>query len=297
MAPRSSRSNNSARSDRPEPEYSNPPVAEGINVSDKSPLRTFFINLAITTAGLIVLLGALNYTASFFARFVPFSWERSLVPESLIAGAPSEEHAERQNALNRLGARVAAAMELPEGMDVRIHYSPSSVMNAYAMLGGHIHIYQGLVDLMESEDELAMVIAHEMGHIKHRDALKGLLRAAGLMLLFTGLEDPGAYVQSVTSVGMATYSRGQERDADAAAVRALGKLYGHVGGAEAFFRTMASKMEGRDADVDKARMLPSILSTHPDTLDRIAGVKEEAEKRGIPLAGELTPLPEVFVGK
>lgn len=285
---------------RREPEYSNPPVAEGINVSDKSPLRTFLINLAITTAGLIVLLLLLNFVAVLLAPFIPFSWERRLVPASAVtrftqSGGLGREDAARQEELRRLAARIGAAMDLPDGVSVTVYYSPDKTTNAFALLGGNIVVFRGLLELMESEDELAMVMAHEIGHVKNRDAVKGAMRAVGLMFLFAGIQDSGAYVQNVVSVGMAKYSRSQEEAADAEAVRALIRLYGHAGGADAFFRTIARKLEGRDADTSRKAALPAILASHPDTLDRIASVRKEAEKHGAPQGNALTPLPDALV--
>lgn len=274
----------------PEPEISNPPVAEGINVSDKRPLRSFFINLGLTTAGLVVLLIVLNFLAVLLAPLVPFSWEKGLVPQSILSSIRDSGDRGKEKALQALATRIASEMKLPEGMDITVHYSSGQTVNAFATLGGNVMVFEGLLDMMESEDELAMVMAHEIAHVKNRDAIKGLVRAFGLMLLFTGIQDSGAYVQNIANLGMASYSRSQEAAADEEAVKALGNMYGHAGGARAFFTTIAGRIEGRDVETAKKSALPTILASHPDTLDRIAKAGETADRLGIAREGELTPL-------
>ncbi len=56
--------------------------------------------------------------------------------------------------------------------------------NAIALPGGHIYVFQGLIDKAETPDELAGVIAHEIGHVAHRDGTRSVLQAAGLSFLF-----------------------------------------------------------------------------------------------------------------
>lgn len=279
----------------PEPELSNPRVAEGINVSDKRPLRTFFVNLAITVVGLLALLAALDLAASFLTPHIPFGWEKSLVGGALFDKEPVGRDRERQNALRLLAGRVAGVMELPEGMDITVFYNPRGTVNAFATLGGNIVVYRGILERLDSEDALAMVLAHEIAHVKHRDAVRGLVRVLGLALLYTGLQESGAYVEKVLDVGMAGYSRSQEEAADAEAVRAIGRLYGHAGGAEAFFRSLA-RSEELDVDQEKKRDLTEIFASHPDTRLRYEKAKAVSEAIPVPFTGAMTPLPGTLAG-
>lgn len=283
----------SSAADSPEPEFSNPAVADDINFPRESQLKSFFVNLGIITAALVACIVFLNLAAGWLTPFIPFEWERSLVGGEFFSKTLDAEGEARQAELSRLGGVLSEAMDLPEGMSVSICYDPGMTVNAFATLGGNIVVFQGLINLMDSEDELAMVIAHEIGHVKNRDAVKGVVKAVGLMLLLAGIEDTSKYVESVSVVGMSSYSRGQEEAADSEAIRALGRLYGHAGGAGEFFSNLAVKVEKRSTD-DRAPMLPALTASHPDTLRWLQRAREEADSNGIPRRGDLTPLPEIF---
>lgn len=285
MAPQSSPGNNP-----PQPEYSNPAVADGINNPPESHVRSFIVNLGLVAGALVVLYLLLDLAASFLTPFVPFEWERRAVGREFLQAGLDADGRAKQDELRRIASRVAGAMDLPDGMDVAVFYNPGKVVNAFATFGGNILVFQGLLDLMESEDELAMVLAHEIAHVKHRDPVKGVVRAFGLVVLSAGLDVGG---DGVARIGMASYSRGQEEAADREAVAALGQVYGHAGGAAAFFGTMARKVEKRGPDA-KASSLPALTASHPDTLLRLRGVGEEAARLGIPARGEFTPLAKVL---
>ena len=287
MAPQSSPANN------PSPaEYSNPPVADGINNPPESQLKSFFVNAGLVGLALAGLYVLLNLAATYLTPFIPFAWERKVVGREFLQSDLDAVGRAKQEELRRLASRLATALEMPKGMDVAVFYNPGRVVNAFATFGGNILVFQGLLDLMESEDELAMVLAHEMAHVRHRDPVKGVVRAFGLMLLSAGIETGG---DAIAQLGMASYSRGQEEDADRAAVAALGRVYGHTGGATAFFRTMARKVEKRGPDA-KVSSLPALTASHPDTLLRLRRAGEEAARLGIPADGEMTPLAEGLAG-
>lgn len=277
-----------------EPELSNPPVAEGINTSERRPLRRFFIDLGIVAVVLVVLLFLVDLASLFLTPFIPFSWEKEIIPAESLAVSHDAAGRTREEELRRLAARLVERMDLPAGVDVTVHYHTSPIPNAFATLGGNIVVYQGIFDLVESEDELAMVLAHEIGHVKHRDVVRGMVRALGFLLVLSGVQDSGQPMEALAKAGMAGYSRSQESAADAEAVRALCGLYGHAGGATAFFRTLAIKVEKRDVDGGPKFQLPAIMASHPHTLDRLADVESEAAKHGFDATGELTPLAPAF---
>lgn len=268
-------------------------VADGVNTPDTRHVRSLFVNLAIIAGVILALLFVLDMAASYLTPYIPFSWETELVDGSMFESDLDEEDTVRRDELRRLAARVADAMDLPEGMTVTVHYMPGSTVNAFATLGGNIMIFQGLLDTMQFEDELAMVLAHEMGHVKHRDIVRGVVRAAGLGLVMIGLQDSTGVVQRAAGLGMAGYSRSQEEAADAEAVKALGRIYGHAAGAGRFFRTLAFDIEKK---TDGAVYLPPILSSHPDSRVRLREVERVARANGIATEGELTPLSAVFSG-
>ena len=85
-------------------------------------------------------------------------------------------------ALDKLMGRLESAAALPIPLQVAVVRRNDA--NAIALPGGHIYVFDGLIDKAESPDEFAGVIAHEIGHVAHRDGTRSVLQAAGLSFLF-----------------------------------------------------------------------------------------------------------------
>ena len=112
--------------------------------------------------------------------------------------------------------RLEAAAALPIPLDTKV--VRRSEANAIALPGGHIYVFDGLVEKSESADELAGVIAHEIGHVAHRDGTRSILQSAGLSFLFGMLLGDfvggGAVVIGARAVLQSSYSRDVEGAAD-----------------------------------------------------------------------------------
>lgn len=82
-----------------------------------------------------------------------------------------------------------------------------------AVPGGFIYVYKGLTDLMKTDDELAGVIGHELGHIVERHSVHQMEKTLGMTLLLGGLfKDNSVVLQSLAlNVIMAGYSRSDEK--------------------------------------------------------------------------------------
>ena len=85
-------------------------------------------------------------------------------------------------ALAKLVRQLETAAQLP--FPLRIVVARKSETNAITLPGGIIYVYGGLIDSARSADELAGVIAHEIGHVAHRDGMRSILQTAGLSFLF-----------------------------------------------------------------------------------------------------------------
>lgn len=267
--------------------YENPEIPEGINDSERRPLFSFFklAGMAVAIGGAVA--GALLVAAGQLAPLLPFRYETAAA-DAVFRDRPSDKVIEPY--LKGLGERLARAQGLPEGVRIEVHYDDDEVVNAFATLGGHIVIYQGLLEAVPDENTLAMVLAHEIAHVRHRHPMASLGRsvALGFALLLLGVEGGAESVASAISQGgtltMLSFSRGQEEEADATGLETLARAYGHVGGADRFFRHMLAE-EGR-------REPPRFLSSHPLTEGRIAALAALAAKRGWKTEGAPTPLPE-----
>jgi predicted Zn-dependent protease len=266
--------------------YENPEIPEGINDSDRRPLVNF-LRLTAAAAALVAAAGAaLFFLAERLAPLVPFRYEAAVTGE--LFGPPGTEGA-IEPYLRELAARLVRAQDLPAEMTVTVHYDDGPVVNAFATLGGHVVLYQGVLETAADENALAMVIAHEIAHVRHRHPIASAGRsvALGFLLVLAGADSGGELVRGAASHGgavtMLSFSRAQEEEADATALETLQRAYGHVGGAEDFFRHILREADRREP--------PRFLSSHPLTEERIAAIGAAAERHGWTRDGARTPLP------
>lgn len=270
--------------------YSNPRPPEGVNSGDHRPGREFFILTgALLALGALVLVVVFQFS-QWLAPWVPFSWERKV--ETPFVSALLGEGAlkgETQAALQRLAERLAGAMDVPEGVTVRVHYAKDPSFNAVATLGGNIIVYQGLLERLPNEDALAMVLAHEIAHVKNRDVLAamggGIFVSIASALVLGEAGAAGDLVGHETLLTMLHYSRAKESAADQDAVAALARLYGHGGGAKDLFDLFAQV----EAETGAAHA-SALMTSHPLTLSRLADLQTLARRNGWAMDGPRTPL-------
>jgi Zn-dependent protease with chaperone function len=153
--------------------------------------------------------------------------------------------------------------------------------------GNNIIITTALIEGLESENELAFVLAHELGHFANRDHLRGLGRGLVLLTISTILFGADSSVSQVLENSLQNvemkFSQNQEKKADLFALRLLNERYGHVGGAIDFFEKLKKKEKG-------GRFL-YFFATHPHSLERIRYLKQEIAARGYWVSPYLDPLP------
>lgn len=271
--------------------FRNVKVPEGINVSRHNPLGDLVILSAGAAAVFVVLAVALWYLGGALARYMPVSWENALadtvIGENVESAGDAGTAVEAE--LQSLAGRLAAHMDLPEDMRLRVHYIDSEIVNAAAWLGGHVFVFRGLIERMPDENALAMVMGHEIAHAANRDAVANL-GGALLLQLALGLvlgSAPASLEQIAVGPNaliLLRFSRDAERRADADALAALAGLYGHTAGSGTLFEMlleMASEQGGT---------APELLSSHPLSENRIARLKRTAQARGWRLEGPATPL-------
>jgi len=167
---------------------------------------------AVVAAGVV----AIGYAApGWIARAVPMSWERRLGDAMVgdfgtrLCKAPAG-----RAALSRLVTRIA-----PDGGDLRVQVTAVPMVNAAALPGGRIVIFEKLLTDARSPDEVAGVLAHEVGHVRNRDVLTALARQAGIGFVLASLT--GDVGNALGTLLAARYSRAAESEADAFAIRSL----------------------------------------------------------------------------
>ncbi len=172
------------------------------------------------------------------------------------------------DALQRLVARLHAAADLPFPLNVEVVRRDEP--NAFALPGGHIYVYRGLIDRAQSPDELAGVLAHEIGHVAHRDGARTVLQAAGLSFLFGMMLGDfvggGAVVIAAKTVLRSSYSRRVEAAADRYSVALMTEAGGDP---HALAAILARIVSDRDEGM-------KLLRDHPETRDRIGAINAAA---------------------
>ena len=185
---------------------------------------------------------------------------------------------------------VAGKRPMPYRVKSAVIANP--IMNAFAIPGGFIYIFTGLIQEVTSESQLAGVIAHELGHVSQRHVVNriekqkkiGLLTAAGTLAgILLGVAGGGDAAQLGTalalgSTGAATqamlhYSREDENEADHVGLNALVKAgYNPKGMPQLFEIMMKNRWFGSGSHI------PAYLSTHPGTTDRITYLNDRIER-------------------
>lgn len=228
------------------------------------------IAIASLAAGIAIIAMAwfgMPIVANRLAEMIPYVWEKPLGEAvdprvrtifGAVCGRPAGVAA-----LQRLVAQLQSVARLPIAPDPIV--LRSRVPNAFALPGGRIYVLSGLIAKSESADELAGVLAHEMGHVSHRDSLRRLIRDGGTSflvgMLFGDVTGSGTVLMVGRSVLSASYSRADEARADAFAVTIMHGL----GRPTAPLGALLHRITGRGTEE-----VPSILRDHPLTPERMA---------------------------
>jgi Zn-dependent protease with chaperone function len=171
----------------------------------------------------------------------------------------------------------------------KVHVRKTSSINALALPGGHIIVFTELLDKITSENELAFVFAHEMGHYANRDHLRGVGRAFVFITISTFLFGTDSNISQMMAHALniteLSFSRKQETLADEFALELLNCAYGNVAGATDFFEKIP-----KEQDPGK---IGHYFASHPENLKRIRSLRKIIRDKGFTLAGK-KPLPETL---
>ncbi|MEI7712835.1 MAG: M48 family metallopeptidase, partial [Rhodospirillales bacterium] len=208
---------------------------------------------------------AVPVLADEIADILPASWERPLGDAvdrqvRLIYSGQACTDPTGRAALKKLVARLQSVAKLAAEPDPIV--LESNIPNAFALPGGRVYVLSALLEKARTPDELAGVLAHEFGHLSHRDGLRRLIRDGGTGylagLLFGDIGGAGAALFAARSLLNAAYSREIEANADRFAVAALQQL----GRPTAPLGDLLTRIVGPESKTF------SILSDHPLTPDR-----------------------------
>jgi predicted Zn-dependent protease len=244
----------------------------------KVALRATVMVVAAVAVLAVVLWVGVPLAAQVLTRFVPVSWEVALgdkVMDKVIehfadedGGSPRFCDAPAGRAvLDRLVAKLAAAADSP--YDLRVAVLDHKMPNGFALPGGQIVLFGGLVEFAETPQEVTAVVAHEIGHVVRRHTTQLILRNLGITFFFgVMLGDLGSGAIAIAGETLLTlsYSREAETEADATAIQLLQRAAMRADGLASFFARLDKKLPDLPAAL-------ALLSTHPSSEERAAKAK------------------------
>ncbi len=249
---------------------------DNVNVSKTHPLTELAWMLGGLASIGVLLFVVLGLATDLAVERIPPRLETWLGSQALEQFSGQDSPALEQR-LQKILAKLPADSIL-RNYQFHIFLDKRADVNAVALPGGTIVVFAGLLRQVESENELTMILAHELGHFAHRDHLRGLGRGLGVTVasaLLFGKDNAASdlLAKSLLSV-QSQYSKAQEQAADSFGLTMLERVYGNCSGATTFFARLARERKSR---------LPYLLASHPHPQNRIDSLNREIKANSCPL--------------
>lgn len=233
----------------------------------------------IIAASLLIIFVSFPLLSGLVAPLVPDRVQEPVgaaMVESVANEYPMCSGEEGLAALESLAGRLAATSEADE-TKFRIFVSSDEMLNAFAAPGGYIVIYRSIIDSAEGPDEVAGVLAHEMGHLVEDHPAKGLVEALGYGAfgLLVPMSDGESAVIAKTLL-TTHYSRDDELEADEVGVALLNEAGIDSRGLIAFFERL-------QANGNEIRGALEFLSTHPSGDTRTKRLQDKVVEGSVAL--------------
>ena len=268
---------------------------DGVNISH----RNLLVELASGSFAFLLICWVIYAASGFAIEWAADSisvedevaiWSE-LEPE-LIAGhrLDSERSVPERYMVDLINSIPKEALGPAQAYDFDVIIIPDDTPNAAALPGGLILVHTGMLDLVDSENELLSILGHEIGHYNGRDHLEGLGREiVGVALSAMMFQNDAVLTTWVAGwpklLADMDYSRSQELDADSWSLKILMAKYGHVAEASRTFEKLAD-MQGGHSVMD-------YLATHPHPGDRVNRLNKMVHDQNLPI-GEPVDLQTAF---
>ncbi len=273
-------------------------ITEEVNVTPVHPLVNLAYLLGTVTLAGIVIYVALGLVADQLVKRIGPKTEEK-IGASLVSSLPDRTDANdsRLDYLQDLTSSLQdnfsqtsiAAVDYPP---VKVSILDMPEENAMVTAGSYLIVTEGLLSNVESENELAFVLAHELGHLHNRDPLNALGRSLVLVtvsgLLGLGQGPTSAVVPNVLNLAERGHSRTQESASDDYAIALMMVRYPHAGHSLDFFK----RVQSEEFDLGIFSPVAEWQQTHPLTDSRIQRLEAIFEENDWSLTGTPTPLPE-----
>ncbi len=212
---------------------------------------------AVSAAVIAVVL----LTPQWLAPLIPASVEQSM--GDALVGDFGGRFCHTKKGSAALDKLVRSLDANPESLQVEV--AKIDMLNAVALPGNKIILFDGLVKQAKSPDEVAGVLAHEIGHVRERHVMQALLRQMGLAVVLGGMDGTGGSMLSgALSV---SYTRGSERAADKHSMKVLSNASVSPIATADFFERLA-KLSGEGDGKGKLTAMTGYISSHPLSTER-----------------------------
>jgi len=236
---------------------------------------------ACLLVGLLLLSGCSSYRSPIPSVSPPSEDEETKIAREFRREARKQlkivSNPEVERYVARIGERILAVMG-PQPFDYRFFVVNDSQLNAFAVPGGSIFFFTGLIERAHSTAEIAGVMAHEIVHVKGRHMARSagpdavsILGLLGMLLLArtggSGAQAAGAVSQAISATRQMAYSRQLELEADTLGARYMSAAGYDVKGSLDFLHTLDQERALNPID------LPPYMMTHPVTQERVANME------------------------
>lgn len=164
--------------------------------------------------------------------------------------------------------------------NIRITVVQEPVSNAFALPGGRIVVFDGILDIMDRPEQLAALLGHEASHVELRHSTRTVFRELANSLFFSLLLGDYGDVSTIVAqqgdqLAGLSYSRSLELEADAHGFQLMQQSYVPTTGMRDLFQKM------KDSEPSETSDVPNFLSTHPSLDERVRVVEEKIAAQGV----------------
>ncbi len=237
-----------------------------------------FVVIALFALGLAAFawFTAIPWLAEKLSTFIPVETEIS-VGENLAKAVEEQNHV--NDSASYYIQKFTEQLRADDTYPIEVKVIESEEVNAFALPGGKIFVYSGIIERMNSYPELAALLGHEMSHVTNRHSLKSVSRSAASSLVLSSVfgDSGGLSVDLISKVNefkSLHYSRELETEADQQGLKLMVENKIDPQGMVDLLKLLK-----RVGDSQPAMM--KYLSTHPDTDSRIERVKENDDYRKV----------------
>ncbi len=248
-------------------------TAERVRRSRRSRRLVIAVAAGSLSALLLTLWFGFDTLVSLAVSRIPTAWEQKigetaqrdfLAGQTVVAGGPAVE------AVREITKRLTA--HIPDNpYTFHVTVVRSDIVNAFALPGGYVVVFTGLLKKAESPEEVAGVLSHELNHVLQRHGLERIVKTLGVVAVITILVgDQQGLIGLVKQLGVELialkFSREQETEADVTGLKLLHRAKIALDGMIRFFERLSESEGGR----------VELLSTHPMSAARAERLKAEA---------------------